>query len=101
MQVILSSSKCSLAPQSPAGHLGEETAPTGQEAINGLLFLGTFLFGAAIATSRCQGMTCQCLSYHAQLLDMRVRFHQEVLHFIGLLFLEPEQAMQDINEWRR
>src|SRR5438067_8042356 len=101
MIVILSPSKCSLSPQCPTSHLSEETAPTSQEAIYGFLFLGALLFGATVAACRCQGMARQGLGHHTQLLDVRVRFHQEVLHFIGSFFLEPKQVLQDINEGRR
>src|SRR6266566_306592 len=98
MTIILSSSKGSLAPQSPTSHLREEAAPTGQEAINGLLFLGTFLFGVSIAACWCQCMTCQGLGHYAQLLDMRMRLHQEILYLVGLLILQPEQTLQHINQ---
>src|SRR5438874_1673535 len=98
MIVILSPSKCSLAPQSPTSHLREEAAPTSQQAINGLLFLGTFLFGVSIAACWCQCMTCQGLGHYTQLLDMRMRLHQEILYLVGLLILQPEQTLQHINQ---
>src|SRR6266496_842894 len=43
-------------------------------------------------------MTRQGLGYHAQLLDMRMRLHQEILHLVGLLILEPEQTLQHIDQ---
>src|SRR6266567_1691952 len=98
MTVILSPSKCFLFPQCPASHFGEEATPTRQKPIHSFLLLGAFLFGVAIAACRCQSMTRQGLGHHMQLLDMWMRFHQEVLHFTGLLFLEPEQALQNIDE---
>src|SRR6266571_9124040 len=101
MTVILSSATMSLSPQGPASHLCKETAPTGKETIHSFLFLGALLFSAAIAACWCQSMTCQCLGYHAQLLQMWMCFHQEVLHFIGSFFLEPKQALYDIDEWCR
>src|SRR6266568_7303088 len=70
MTVILSPSKCSLFPQSPASHLREESAPTGQEAIHSFLLLAALLFVITSAARWCQGMTRQGMGHHTQLLDM-------------------------------
>src|SRR5438876_558060 len=76
------------------------TTPTSQKAIHGFLLLTALLFGITIAACWCQRMTRQGQGYHAQLLYVWMRFHQEIWHFIRFLFLEPEQSLQDIDERR-